>query len=262
MKSFKTFLLESKSSPAPQGVLFYGDKIIVGVEHETQVKIKDEELVKKIQTHGKKHGFYYEGNGGDAKQEIFDLKSMKDYAGGYDKDFNKSQKEFPYQHFTLLISNTNVNKPWNWITKAGSNGKHSMFDAILKAGFGKILDLPEPKEEHLTKFLRRASSGGNQDYLKLFKETPATEKNARKILQDMENLGYEHKNEDGEYDWKTGKLPLQVLSREAEDLRNNYILDKAKPGVYLIGAGHLDSMRRILKGRDEDHEMIGGEKIE
>jgi hypothetical protein len=135
-----------------------------------------------------------------------------------------------------------------------------MFDAILKAGFGKILDLPEPKKEHLTKFLDKASR--DKDYLKLFQETPATESNVKKILQDMEKLGYEHKNEKGEYDWKTGKLPLQVLSREAEDLRNNYIIDKAKPGVLLIGSGHLDSIKRILKGRKEDYEMIGGESIE
>lgn len=256
MKSFKTFLLESKSSTAPYGVLFYKDRIIVGVNHGKQVRVTDNNLVSKIQDHGNKHGFYYEGDGGDAEQKIFNLKSMKDYKGGFDKIFNKSQKEFPYELISGLASNTETNKQYDWIAKAGENGKNSIFDAILKINLGKIMDLPELTPKVLEKFLKRIN------LLDKAKNTKATKENAKKFITDMENEGYEHKDSDGKYDWKEANTEMQKVSQEGEDLRNNFILDKSKPGVFIIGAGHLESMKRILDGRKEDYEMIGGEKIE
>ena len=256
MKSFKTFLLESKSSPASHGVLFYKDRIIVGVDHGKQVKITDKDLLKKIQDHGKEHGFHYEGDGRDAKQTLFGLDSAKDYAGGFDKEFNKSQKEFPHQHLSVLAANTAHNKQYDWITKAGGNGEHSIFDAMLKAGIGKKLDLPELTPKVLEKFLKRVN------FLDRAKKTMATKEDSKKFITDMEKEGYEHKDERGEYDWKEANTEMQKVSQEGEDLRNNYILDKSKPGVFIIGAGHLDSMKRILDGRKEDYEMIGGESIE
>lgn len=256
MKSFKKFLLESKSSPAPHGVFFYKDKILVGVMHRKPAKIGDEDLIKKIKDHGDKHGFYYEGDGGDASQPPFNLKTIKDYKSGYDNDLNKSYKEFPYQHLSVLASNTSTNKQYDWIAEAGENGKHSIFDALLKANLGKKMNLPEPTPKILEKFFKRI------DLLDRAKNTKATKENAKAFITDMEKEGYEHKNEEGEYDWKTPSTELQKVNQEGEDLRNNYILDKAKPGVYIIGSGHLESMKRILDDRNEDYEMIGGEKIQ
>ena len=254
MKSFKEYLFEEKSS-APKGVLTYKDKIIVGVDHGTSVKISDKSLVEKIKGHGEEHGYFYEGDGKDAKQPLFDLKSMKDYKSGYDKDFNKTQKDFPYEMVSVIAANTETNKQYDWITKAGDNGKLSIFDAILKADLGKRMDLPELTPKILEKFFKRI------DLLDKAKNTKATKENAKKFITDMEKQGYEHKNSKGEYDWKNPSTELQKVSQEGEDLRNYYILDDAEPGVYIIGAGHLESMKRILDERNEDYDMVGGEKI-
>ena len=255
MKNFKEFLLEERSS-APHGVFFYKDKIIVGVKHRQPVKISDKSLVEKIQNHGEQHGYFYEGDGKDASQSLFGLKSMKDYKSGYDKDFNKAQKEFPYQMLSVLAANTSTNKQYDWIAKSGQNGKISIFDAILKSNLGKKLDLPELTPKILEKFLKRVN------FLDRAKNTKAIRENAKKFITDMEKEGYEHKDSKGKYDWKEANTEMQKVSQEGEDLRNYYILDKAKPGVYIIGAGHLESMKRILDERNEDYDMVGGEDIE
>jgi hypothetical protein len=254
MKRFIDFLTEAKSS-APKGVLFYKDKIMVGVDHGKSVKIFDKSLVENIKAHGEKHGYFYEGDGKDAPQPLFNLKSMKDYTSGYDKDFNKSQKEFPYSMVSVIASNTSTNKQYDWIAKAGENGKLSIFDAILKSNLGKRLDLPELTPKILDKFLKKVN------FLDKAKNTKATKQNAKKFITDMEKEGYEHKDSKGKYDWKEANTEMQKVSREGEDLRNYYILDKAKIGVYIIGAGHLESMKRILDERNEDYDMVGGEKI-
>jgi hypothetical protein len=255
MKNFKEFLLEGKSS-APLGVFFYKDKIIVGANHGTSVKISDKSLVEKIKKHGEEHGYFYEGDGKDAPQPLFSLKTMTDYASGYDKDYNKSLKEFPYQTVSAIASNTKINKQYDWFSKAGENGKHSIFDAILKSNLGKKMNLPELTSKVLEKFFKRVN------LLDKAKNTKATKENTKKFITDMENEGYEHKDSKGKYDWKEANTEMQKVSQEGEDLRNYYILDKAEPGVFIIGAGHLDSMKRILDKRNEDYKMIGGEKIE
>lgn len=257
MKKFKEFLLEGKSS-APLGVFFYKDKIIVGANHGTSVKISDKSLVEKIKKHGEEHGYFYEGDGGDAKQPIFNLSSIKDYSGGYDDAFNKSLKEFPYQHIAIIAANTKINKQYEKITQYAQNGKKSIFDGIINyfnKGFPKN-HFPELTTNILEKFLKKTN------LLEKAKNTIATKENAKKFITDMEKQGYEHKNAKGEYDWKNPSTPLQKVAQEGEDLRNDYILDKAEPGVFIIGAGHLDSMKRILDKRNEDYKMIGGEKIE
>lgn len=255
MKSFKAFLLE-ETFKVPFGVFIYKDKIIVGVNHGNNVKIGDKSLVNKIKDHGDKHGYFYEGDGKDAKQPLFGLGSMKDYKSGYDKDFNKSLKQFPYEMVSVIAANTKINKPYEWVAKAGENGKLSIFDALIKADMGKMLDLPKLTPQILEKFFKQI------DMLDAAKNTKATKENSKKFVTDMEKEGYEHKNKQSEYDWKNPSTKLQKVSQEAEDLRNNYILDKASPGVYIIGAGHIESMKRILDEKNEDYEMIGGEKIE
>jgi hypothetical protein len=54
---------------------------------------------------------------------------------------------------------------------------------------------------------------------------------------------------------------MQDASREAEDRRNLYILDRAAAGVYIIGSGHLHSVERILSGRSAEYELVGGSAI-
>jgi hypothetical protein len=257
MKSFKEFLLEERSQ-APHGVLLYKDKIIVGAKHRQPVKISDKSLLQKIQKHGEEHGYFYEGDGGDAKQPLFNLSNIKDYTSGYDRDFNKSLKEFPYQQVSMIAGNTKVNKQYDQIVKYAQNGKKSIFDGILEFINKGLPDdnFPELTPKILEKFLKRVN------FLDRAKNTKATRENAKKFITDMENEGYEHKDSKGKYDWKEANTEMQKVSQEGEDLRNYYILDKAKPGVYIIGSGHLESMKRILDERDEEYDMIGGEDIE
>ena len=110
MKTFLQYISENVQSIAPHGVLVYGDKIYVGVEHG-KVPTISSSLVSSIKEHGRGHGFFYEGTGPevDIKQPKFGLSDIKDYRGGWDQKFEESQPIQRHSYRLCLQTPTSIN---------------------------------------------------------------------------------------------------------------------------------------------------------
>jgi len=256
MKSFRQFLLENTDSippdPIPHGVLIYGNKIFVGADHKKPVSISDDKLLDEIKSHGSKHGFFYEGKGGDAKQPVLGLRSVEDYKGGWDEHRAKTIKASGIQphHFSVLYANMDV----NWPMIASDFKGNTVFDGILhwtKTRSNKMFGGAEVKPEHVENFLTAASRNTGQDFLRQARTTPVS--GVQKFLKKMEEIAWPK-------DWNTKARTAgpELLSDEESDSRNAHVIDNMGPGVYITGAGHLLQIADLLKKREETFQMHGG----
>lgn len=245
MKTFKQFIREQKESIAPQGVIFKGNNVAyVGTEHEVPVQMSDE-LLARVKAIGNKHGYWYEGSGGDADTNAKTFGGRKSYEGSWDDDFRNDVKGFPYQFIYTLFANTKVNGQKESII----DPKLSIFDSIIKnqKKFSFFKDREFGTKE-LTEFLRK-SSESDTNFLEMSKK-PATKENVNAFIDKGEALSWPKNWE--EYPNNAGKV-----AKEANDARDKYLLSRTE-GVYFAGAGHLKSlidMNKTLK-------LIGGEEIE
>jgi hypothetical protein len=241
MKSFLQFISESKSQ-APYGVIFDGPtKAYVGSGHGSPIVISDE-LKEKVLSIGKKHGIWYEGNGGDIESNVKLFGSNKSYEGSWDDEFAKSVDGYPIQFMAPMFSNVKAN---NMISKFVSP-KLSIFDSLIKNQKGnKYFQDRDYDANDLTKFLK-AGSEEDIDFLKMSR-MPATEENVKKFLTTGEKLEWPKNWQD--YPNKLGKL-----AKKSEDERNGYLLN-CKSGVYIVGSGHLLELKRLNKSL----KIIGGE---
>lgn len=254
MLSFRQFLTENKDS-IPQGVLVYGDKIFVGSEHSKDIEISDTKILNKIKSHGSEHGFFYEGDGGDAKQPVFDLASMKDYKGGWDEHRAKSIADSGIQPHNLSILNSNVDVNWPKI-KQDFKGK-TVFDGILnwaRTNTEKLFGGAKVEPEHVESFLTASSKKTGQNFLSMAKTTPTS--GVKEFLKKIEKIAWPN-------DWDTKKRtagPELLVDKENES-RNAHVIDNMGPGVYIAGSGHLKQVADLLKQRGEKFQMHGGSRI-
>ena len=257
MKTFLRYISENTQSTAPHGVLVYGDKIYVGVEHGKVPNISPS-LVSLIKDHGRRYGFFYEGSGSDVdiKQPKFGLSDIKDYAGGWDQKFEESQETYPKAFVSTMFGNSNVNKQHERIAKIGKSGNHSsIFDTILH-GYKDIIGwnfkgkLTAPI---LKSYLEDASSDSDIDFTKLA-QIPPTIKNATKFIKEGDKRSYPQ-------DWMNPKTRMAKLAHEADTGRNKYLLN-SPPGVYFAGSGHITELTNMLDKTKEKYTMHGGEDIE
>lgn len=254
MLSFRQYLIENKDS-VPQGVLVYGDKIFVGADHEKPISIGDERILDKIKSHGSKHGFYFEGDGGDAKQNALGLSSTKDYKDGWDEDRMKSIADSGIKPHNLAILYSNVDVNWNK-TKQNFKGK-TVFDGIhswAKAGSSTMFGGAEVTQSHVEDFLKASSEKTGQDFLSMARKTPASQ--GKEFLKKIEKIAWPD-------DWNTKKRtagPELLVDRENQE-RNAHVVDNMGPGVYVAGAGHLKQVADLLKQRNKKFTMHGGSQI-
>lgn len=257
MKTFLQYISENIQSIAPHGVLVYGDKIYVGVEHGKVPDISPS-LVSSIKEHGRGHGFFYEGTGPevDIKQPKFGLSDIKDYKGGWDQKFEESQETYPKAFVSTMFANSNVNKQQERIAKIGKSGNHSsIFDTILHGhkdiiGWNFKGKLTAPI---LKSYLEDASSDSDIDFTKLA-QMPPTIKNATKFIKEGDKRSYPN-------DWMNPKTRIAKLAQEADTGRNKHLLT-SPPGVYFAGSGHIAQLANMLDERKENFTMHGGEDIE
>ena len=235
MKSFKQYIIEQQD-PTNE-VLVHGDKMIIGVEHGSPFSIKDKNLIDKIKTHGRSHGFFYEGKPGiDIPQPALGLKDVKDYTGGFDqiRDENiKQSKTVRPHHLSILFSNVDAN--WNQ-----GIGKHfesgSVHDGIHSWARSHFGDFVTP--EHVSHMLSAASEGTGKNFLDMAKQTPA--RKGKEFLSGLEKIAWPD-------DWASKKRttgPEKLVDQETRE-RDSHLLGMG-PGVYIIGGGHLDSIRKQL----------------
>jgi hypothetical protein len=246
MKTFKQYLREQKESPAPQGVIFKGDKVAyVGEEHGTPIKLRDD-LLKKVQAIGKQYGYWYEGIGGGVDNNMKNFGSKKDYQGSWDEDeFTKQIEGYPSEFLYVLFANTEVNHQKENIT----DPKLSIFDSILK-NQKKVTFFKDRTYDAKTlkKFLNDASES-DTDFFKMSQQS-ATKENVIKFIDKGEQLSWPKNWE--EYPYNAGKQAYK-----ANLARNKFLLSR-KEGVYFAGSGHLKELLQI----DKSLELIGGEKID
>ena len=242
MKTFKQYIIESEDTDPedtdPEGVLFHKDKIIVGVKHEIPIRISDSQLKTKIEQHGTKHGFYYEGKPGpDIKQSDLGLHKVNDYRGGFDEmrlqQQKRSQNIKPH-NLSLIFGNVDTN--WNnGISNHFKTG--TVFDGIhswARNHFGDFVT-----HDHVSGLLKAASENTGHEFLSIAKNTPAT--NGKKFLGKIEKIAWPN-------DWATKKRtagPEKLVDAETRE-RDEHLIHHTPAGVYIIGSGHLKSIKKII----------------
>jgi len=235
MKSFKQYITEEAD---PEGVLIHGNKIIVGVTHETPIRIADSQLKTKIQQHGMNHGFYYEGKPGpDIKQSDLGLHDVSDYKGGFDEVRLQQQKrsqDIKPHNLSLIFGNVNTN--WgNGISDHFKSG--TVFDGIHSWARSHFGDFVTP--EHVSGLLKAASENTDHDFLSLAKKTPAA--SGKEFLGKIEKIAWPD-------DWATKKRtagPEKLVDAETQE-RDTHLIHHMPAGVYVIGGGHLKSINKVI----------------
>lgn len=263
MLSFYSYLKESSENDdkVPHGVLVHGDKYFIGVEHETPVKIHDSSLVDTIKKHADQHGYFFEGSGGpaDIHQPLFGLKEKKHYAGSWDEARMQKMKKEGVKPENLSFVFSNVDTNWkqgtNRLVKPNSSISDSLKQFFNQKEFFKKHGI-SVTDDHIRDFLTASSHGMGKNYHEIAQKTPATERNVRSFLGELESVAWPD-------NWSTKKRtkgPEILVDRESK-ARNEFVLDHMGPGVYFAGSGHLLQLRDILKSRKEKFKLIGGSQI-
>jgi len=238
---------------APQGVLFLtSKKILVGDNHHDPVELS-EELFDTILKVGKNSGYYGEGigighNPGVMSSDIY--KALKDsgaqYKGSWDDKVDIPQEE-KYTYLATLFSNPTENKR---VPTLMSKVKESetIFDLLART----FDDYTQPglglTKSDLEKFLREISEKGI-DFFKLSQQK-VTEKNLQDFVDKGEKLTWPAK------DWEKYPNKAGKIARRETIIRDTWLIEKAPPGIYFIGSGHLKDISKM-----SNQKIIGGEKI-
>lgn len=254
------------SNKAPQGVIDFGNgKILVGDNHFDPVELS-QDLVDKIVAAGKSNGYYGEGKGIEHNQGVMSseiYKALVDAGADYKESWDKLieiPKEEKYTYLATLFSNPSENKRIPTLMKKVKKG-----DTIFSLLSRTFDDYTEPglglSANDLEKFLKEISQK-EVDFLILSKQQ-ATKENLQSFLDKGENLMWG--NGDGiitlpngekvhynKYSTNAGKM-----AKRETDIRDNWLINKAGPGVYFVGSGHLESIKNMKGGKP----VIDGSKI-
>jgi len=211
-----------------------GDRAFVGVEHgKKPVLAKD--VVEKIKNIGDKHGYWYEGAGGDkeAVKPVFgDIK----YRGGWDETLSSEKVKDEYVYVYTLFANTEVNntvqkvisgKGETVFEKALNSRKKWSHEAIRNKSEGQFADL-------MDRFFSRLGS----DYYK-DSQAEATDKNIKTFIESVEADMWDN--------WPDGNGPAFEMAFEANTDRDSKLLKKFKTGVFFVGMGHIVLLDMLMK---------------
>lgn len=252
MKTFKQWLKEQGPEPVnSRGVLVHGNKIFVGVAHGTTPQI-DSETQALIHQHMAKHGYWHEGNAGDAPV----LKSITkgfQYRGSYDEDLinpnlykDENGKRFtPHYHLANMFGNSSEGTKQT-IQRLSSNQNMSIRDAIKKHSSWLFPDAPM-KPEHVDKFFSEAGS----EYESLGNTKATTENLARFIQKGAADTWSDNETKDT----PVGNMAKRVQKTDREGF---LLSDRSPPGVYFIGSGHIPSMSKMASEAGKPARLIGG----
>lgn len=254
------------SNKAPQGVIDFGNgKILVGDNHFDPVELS-QDLVDKIVAAGKSNGYYGEGKGIEHNQGVMSseiYKALVDAGADYKESWDKLieiPKEEKYTYLATLFSNPSENKRIPTLMKKVKKG-----DTIFSLLSRTFDDYTEPglglSANDLEKFLKEISQK-EVDFFILSKQQ-ATKENLQSFLDKGENLMWGNGDgiitlPDGEkvhynkYSTNAGKM-----AKRETDIRDNWLINKAGPGVYFVGSGHLESIKNMKGGKP----VIDGSKI-
>lgn len=220
---------------APRGVIIsdrgYNNQIaFVGREHGRPLVLSDD-LKAKIKAIGDRHGYWYEGTGGDIDTSTgFNRKSM--YKGSWDDKFMKSISGYPMEYLFAMFANWRESGTDNVVV----DPVLSIFQSIMKNNkwIGYLQGRSYP-ESTLTQFLKECSEKGI-DLFEMSAQT-ATRQNVQNFLSKGESLMWPSNWQS--YPNKAGKLAFKANRNRDE------FLARQTSGVYFAGSGHLSELTRI-----------------
>lgn len=228
-------------SDAPYGVIFDGNRVVIGSPHGEPVQLSPD-LRRRVQSVAKRYGAYYEGDGKDVAP-LEGLLGKSDYRGSWDDQVAKNVKGYPAEFLSGLFSNVEANKQ----PEIFADPNATIFDSLLKnQSKARYFKDREYDAGALEGFLRGGSQDG-ADFLAMSRQ-PATRENLQRFFSTGERLMWPD-------NWQEYPNKLGQYAKKFEDARNQAILS-GKPGVYVAGAGHLPELVRMKKGL----RMVGGEK--
>lgn len=250
MKSFRQFLEEAQESPNSRGVLVHGNKIFVGVEHGVKPTFSPE-VHNMIQSHMQQHGYYHEGNGGDAKA-LSGITGNHQYHGSWDDSVDKhlhtdsnGNRFTPYHHLSNLFGNSPEGTQQT-VNTLSNNPNTTIRDAI-KQNSHKLYPGAPVAPQHVDKFFNEAG----QKFSRMA-DQPATPDNLHAIFKAGRNDCWDENGAEK-------NTPIGNMASKFNSDREDHILsNKSGPGVYFIGSGHLPSMVSKLRNNGVQSKYIGG----
>jgi hypothetical protein len=252
MKTFKQFLFENEQTqekPNSRGILFHNDKIFVGVNHGVTPQLSPD-IQKIVRSHAEQHGHWDEGNGGDA--EVTKPLVKKQSKGSWDEDLinrdlytDKKRKRFtPHYHLTNIFGNKPGSEQEKNLAHSMSDNNLSVKDAIIKNQNKLFPHAPVKNPEDFFENL-------GKDYHEAIHARATPDNIHNFIKRGAADTWHGNDNPD---------TPLGRMARQVQTDRENHLIDKAPPGVYFIGSGHIPSMQKRLQDSGQSYRLVGGSK--
>lgn len=254
LKSQLQEIAKDDVNTAPQGVLELQPKVkvLVGDNHYDSVELS-KDLFNSILEIGIKYGFYGEGKGiefnpGVMSSKIY--KALKDAKATYKKSWDDKvtiPNDEKYVYIATVFSNPTEN---NRVARLLSKAKDSdtIFDLLAREVNNHTQKGLNLGANDLKKFLEEMSEKGIE-FIKLSKQK-ATKENLQNFIDKGEQLTWPSNWK--EYPNKAGKL-----ARRETIIRDQWLIDKAPPGVYFIGSGHLKDIAKMIGKNIIDGSKIG-----
>jgi len=253
MRTFLQHLVENKEVekelPNSRGVLIHGSKLFVGVSHGTPPELTPQ-VHAMVKHHIKQYGHWNEGDGGDAKVTRNITGKAKAH-GSFDTDMidkalytdKKGRRFLAPHHISNLFGNLPKSPQEAGVINTLTNSNMTLRDSVA-ANHDKILG-SRASPEDVDTFFKQAGP-----HFERMSQKPADQRNVQRFIRRGAKDG-----------WKGNENPdtgVGNMIRQAQLERENYLLDKAPPGVYFIGSGHLPSMSETVRSRGIKPRLIGG----
>ena len=253
MRTFLQHLVENKEVekelPNSRGVLIHGSKLFVGVSHGTPPELTPQ-VHAMVKHHIKQYGHWNEGDGGDAKVTRNITGKAKAH-GSFDTDMidkalytdKKGRRFLAPHHISNLFGNLPKSPQESGVINTLTNPNMTLRDSVT-VNHDKIFGARASPEDVDT-FFKQAGP-----HFERMSQRPADQRNVQRFIRRGAKDG-----------WKGNENPdtgVGNMIRQAQLERENYLLDKAPPGVYFIGSGHLPSMSETVRSRGIKPRLIGG----
>jgi hypothetical protein len=198
-----------------------GDLIIVGIKHGEMPRLP-RELRNNIRAAGNRHGFYYEGDGGD-RAAVGRAFGEIDYKGSLDDGLDVPEERRPDFLYTLFSSN--ASKTPNLLNRLVDKDKtilESLYENKNAISHNSVRG--KLRRNDIVQFL-------NKTEMRDYSMRPATRQNIKAFLERGEAQMWPH-------NWQDFPNPAGAVARDALELRLQAVIQRGS-GVYFLGVDNL-----------------------
>jgi hypothetical protein len=202
------------------------ETVFVGVSHDGGFRLPPRVAAFVIDV-GQKQGFWYEGDGGDNAKVLGQLGRVR-WSGSWDGLVKSTSSDFYYTLFSNSKSGTKR------VLDKLVNPDLSIIEALNKAGDGIAHEAIHGKTTpgKLKSFLSDCGAG----LLESAKSLPANRLALNMFVRKGERVMWPA-------NWRDAPTAASRVAKRANETRLQTIL--RKPGVYFLGADHLEYLRRM-----------------